>query len=302
MNMVDYRQSEEFCQYSCKRGWKLEQLGSTRILIKKLFFFGTVIKIQRGAADINLDELNKLAFKNKALFIVMEPDITTNDPEYNNIEKRLDLDDYHNIKMYLSFTKTSYIDLTRTEQQILASFDQDIRKILSNNEKSKIVFKRTHEIEKIYKMVKEAGHTKHYFVQAKKAWRDQWEPFKEKSCTIYAYLSQELLGANMFVCANAVASGLYLPVTQRGRNLHVAASLIWEGIQWAKAMGCSTFDLNGMFDQRYLLPKRWQGFSAFKKKFRGTEVEFMHPKVKVFSPAFKVIETLGLLWVFFPEG
>jgi len=139
--MDDYRQSEVYCQYFSKRGWATETVGSTKILIKKIPFLGTILRIQRGPSSNSLVDIDNFAKKNKALMIFIESDIKTENADYKEFDKTFKLLGYKNINLFLSPTKTTYIDLSKSETAILASFDQDIRKQLKRNSKKNISFK-----------------------------------------------------------------------------------------------------------------------------------------------------------------
>jgi lipid II:glycine glycyltransferase (peptidoglycan interpeptide bridge formation enzyme) len=298
----DYRQSEEYCQYYSKKGWVVERIGSTRVLIKKIPLLGSIIKIQRGSSNTPLVEIEKLAKKNKALLAVIEPDIKSGDAHYAGLEESLKLSGYNNgLNLFFSATKTTYIDLTKSEESILSSFDQSIRKSLKGNLKKSVHFRSVDCIEEFYPLLHEAGHRRNFFVQTLSDWKDKWKPFSSQVQIILAYLDGKLLGGNMFIIKPPVAFGLFLPTTESGRRDRIAASLIWEGLKLAKNNGCDLFDLNGLYDERFDFPRKWLGLTAFKKKFRGCEVEFMRPKVKVYSWYLKPLERLGLLWVFFVD-
>ncbi|MBU1132833.1 aminoacyltransferase [Patescibacteria group bacterium] len=300
--MEDYRQSEEYCRYYSKKGWTEKRVGSTRVLIKKILWLGSLIKIQRCSANTPLVELEKLAKKNRALLIVMEFDVTTGDACYAELEESLSLCGYKDLNLFFSPTKTTYIDLTKSEEIILSSFDQDIRKSLRRNLKKNISFRLVSHIEEFYSLLYEAGHRRNYFVQNLHDWKDKWGSFGNQVQVLLAYLDEKLLGGNMFIINPPIACGLFLPTTEYGRCNRIAATLVWEGLKLAKKSGCTLFDLDGISDERYKPKKNWRGITTFKRKFRGREVEFMHPKVKIYSRYLKPLERLGLFWMFFDDS
>lgn len=300
--MEDYRQSEEYSQYYSNKGWNVEKVGNTRVLIKNIPLIGSFIKIQRGSANTSLVDIDNYAKRNKALLVVIEPNIKTEDARYKSFELELTNYGYNNLNIFLSPTKTTYIDLNQKEEDILASFDQDIRKGLRKNTHKNITFKIVKDIEEIYSVLHEAGHKQNIFIQTLDDWKNKWGLFGDQIQVILAYLDGTLLGGNMFTIKPPVAYGLFLPTTELGKENKIAATLIWEAVKLTKESGCTQFDLNGLYDDRYNLPKRWQGLTAFKRKFNGREVEFMHPKVKVYSKYFKPLGWLGLFWMFFADS
>lgn len=293
--MVDYRQSEEYGRYFSKKGWLVENVGETLVLIKKIPWIGSIIKIQRCSGEISLVEIEKMARKNRALFVVIEPDIKTEDAYYTKLEQIFKLSGYKDLNYFLSPTKTAYIDLSKSEENILSSFDKDILRSLIRNLKKDISFRLSSNLEEFYSLLDEAGKRRNFSVQSFSDWRDQWGSFGRQTPIILAFLDGELLGGNMFLIKPPAAFGLFLPTTEYGRSTRIAASLIWEGLKLAKSHGCTSFDLDGLYDVRYKSPKKWRGVTTFKRKFNGHEVEFMRPKVKVYAWYLKPLGWLGLL-------
>ena len=78
-----------------------------------------------------------------------------------------------------------------------------------------------------------------------------------------------------------------------GRKLLAGYLVLWEAIKLAKSLGCHTFDFEGIYDERFPKATRdWKGFTNFKKKFGGKEVEFPHPLIKYYSLPFKLLAKL----------
>jgi lipid II:glycine glycyltransferase (peptidoglycan interpeptide bridge formation enzyme) len=295
--MSDYRNSVEFSSYYCSKGWSLDSLGDTNILFKQLPLIGNVIRIQRGPLSTTIADLDEYAKSKNVIAAAIEPDITTDHHKFISFEAELASNGYTDLNLFLSPTKTTHIDLRKTETDLLASFDHDIRKTISNNQQ--IEFKYVSTFDEIYTLLKSAGTTGQYYVQTYKNWLLQWKDFGADLRMVLAYKNGELLGGNMYLINYPTAFGLFLPSTEVGKNLKVSASLIWKAIQNAKNEGCITFDLNGLYDERYNSPKAWKGLSQFKKKFNGHEIMYMHPKVKVFSGLLKPLKKSKMLWIFF---
>jgi len=58
-----------------------------------------------------------------------------------------------------------------------------------------------------------------------------------------------------------------------GKKRYLQYYVVWELMKMVKKLGCSVWDFEGIYDQRWP-NKGWKGFSHFKKSFGGTEVEF----------------------------
>ena len=177
----------------------------------------------------------------------------------------------------------------------MSSFDPEIRRSLKKNLKKNISLRTTDHFDDFYALLSESGHRRHFFVQTLADWQDQWGSFGSQARVILADLDGKLLGGNMLLVKPPLAFGLFLPTTQSGRGHQIAATLIWAGLKLAKSCGCTLFDLDGLYDDRYQSPKKWKGLTAFKRKFNGHEVEFMRSKIKIYAWYLKPLGWLGLL-------
>lgn len=293
--MAHYRQSEEYNQYLAKNGWVIERVGSTLVLIRKIPFLGSIIKIQRCPTDIPFAEIEKLAKAYRALYVIIEASTKTEDANYPTLEQAFKADGYRDLSFALCPTKTSCIDLTKSEASLLAGFDRDIRRCLKRNSEKGITTRVTESAGELYPLLREAGRRRHFFVQPPADWQSQWGSFGKNAKIILAYQNGELLGGNMSLIKPPLGFGLFLPTTEKGKRAHVAPTLVWEGLKLAKAAGCTSFDLDGIYDARYGSPKKWLGLTAFKRKFRGHEVEFIPAKIKIYAWYIKPFRWLGFL-------
>lgn len=293
--MNDYRQSPEYNRYFLANSWLVQKAGSATVLIKTIPLLGSVMKIKRCPADIDLASVELLAKKHSAILIKIEADIKTIDKGYEPLEREFGRFGYWNSNLPYCPTKTSYIDLARNEGELLKSFDHDARASIKRNEVSGITTSRVPDINEIYPLLEYAGKSQHFIFQKRDDWRTQWEAFGSKAKLLLAYDGKELLGGNLFIIEAGKAFGIFLPLSKNGRQKGAACTLLWEGFKWAKAEGCKIFDLEGIYDARYGSPKAWRGLTVFKRKFRGREVEFMRAKVKARVWYLKPFVWLGLL-------
>ena len=56
-----------------------------------------------------------------------------------------------------------------------------------------------------------------------------------------------------------------------GRLSKSQYNIVWEGILWSKKTGATSFDLEGVYDERFP-NKSWLGFTHFKKSFGGKSI------------------------------
>ncbi|MCX6784119.1 MAG: peptidoglycan bridge formation glycyltransferase FemA/FemB family protein [candidate division WWE3 bacterium] len=292
--MPDYRQSKEYSCYFENSGWVVEKVKETVILIKRIPLIGSVIKIQR-CTHVPFAEIEKISRREKALYVIVEAAISIKEDAYAKLETDFKKNHYQNLRRALCPSKTSYINLTKTEEEILASFDETAKKSIKRNQAQKITIKITESLAEIYPLLQDTGKISNFFVQPLKDWQKQWGGFGEKAQVILAYKNNELLGGNMSLITPPQAFGLFLPSTATGRTYNIATTLLWEGLKLAKKNGCTTFDLDGIYDDRSHSPKKWLGLTAFKRKFRGQEIEFIRAKIKIYAWFFKPLGWFGLV-------
>lgn len=281
--MTDYRQLAEYNRYFANRGWLVEKAGAAVLLIKKVPLLGSVIKIKRCPPEIDFAAIERAAEKYKAVVVKIEADIREGDAGYARLAAEFRRYGYTDSRFVFCPTKTAYIDLTKSREALLAGFDRDVRRALKRGARAGIEVRRADSLEDFYPLLKTAGKKRRFVVQNQQDWQDQWGAWQERALVVLAYRKGELLGGNFSLLLPPHAYGIFLPLTALGREAGAAYLLLWEGFKEAKAKDCRVFDLEGLYDPRYGQPKEWLGLTAFKRKFRGQEREFMPAKVKVRS-------------------
>ena len=66
--------------------------------------------------------------------------------------------------------------------------------------------------------------------------------------------------------------------SREGKKSFAPTLLVWKALKFAKKQGCTIFDFEGVFDERY--PKQssdWKGFSIFKSGFGGKPIFYPQP-------------------------
>jgi lipid II:glycine glycyltransferase (peptidoglycan interpeptide bridge formation enzyme) len=254
-----------------------------------------VIKVERCPPDVSFEEIEKVAQKHKALVVKIEVDIRAGEVGYARLEKEFRRYGYVNSRFVFCPTKTVYVDLTKSTEDLLAGFDRDVRRHLKGNNAKVIKVERQTSLEDFYALLARAGKERHFVVQKHQDWRDRWGVWSKRAVVVLASKNGELLGGNFSLLIPPTAYGIFLPLTAAGRQAGAAYPLLWEGFKMAKERGCHLFDLEGVYDARYGQPQEWRGLTAFKRKFRGQEKEFLPAKVKVRSWYLKPWAWTGVL-------
>lgn len=95
---------------------------------------------------------------------------------------------------------------------------------------------------------------------------------------LISYKDSQSLAGVFLLFHDQVAYYWMAAATKEGKELAAPSLLVWEALKMAKEKGCTVFDFEGVFDERF--PKQtssWKGFTKFKEGFGGKEVCFPKP-------------------------
>ena len=285
----DLRQSDGWAEYIRWLGWRVEKLGEVKIFIRKLPLVGAVAKIQRSSEIPSVEEIDEIAKKYRALFVKLEPNVETGHaPSLQKVGKHFEPDNWS-----LSSTRTIHLDLTPTEEEIFAKFSKDgrysIRK--ARNIGVAVVCKAWPflNLRTFHQLLRETGKRKKFWVAPFKDLEAKVEAFENKSALIFAYHNHQTIAGALILFHDRVAYYHHAASNIKGRKLLAPYLVVWEAIKLAKKKGCHTLDLEGIYDPRYKIYKRFRKIGIFKKKFGGREVEYPGSFIRYYNPLVKLV-------------
>ncbi len=291
----DYRQYAEYNNFFGKRGWIVEKINSTFILIRHLPLVGSIIKIQRCDPQIPLQKIDEVAKRHRTLLIKLEPNLTTDDPRTPTILERLKKFGYEESHWALCPTRTVHINLGLDLDKLLAQTKKDVRRYLRKNRGKNFEFRRDKDFEDFYPLLQKAGEAKGYAVPEIEELKLRWEAFGSDMKLLLGYKDGKLLGGSLTFCRDEAAAGIYMATSKEALAQQFSYSLMWESIKLSQEAGCKILDLDGIYDPRYRTHKAWKGLTEFKKKFGGREVEFVGSFTKCRFLPFKIMAKFGLI-------
>ena len=261
-----------------------------------------MIKIQRPTVLPTVGEIDEIAKKHRALFVKLEPSFAkATEGLRPSLPHGLEPDNWS-----LSSTRTIHLDLTPSEEDIFAKFSKDarysIRRSQRNGVKSDIrqgFFASAQNdggLKKFYNLLKETGKRKKFWVAPFKDLQAKAEAFKDKSALIFAYHNSKLVAGALTLFHDQVAYYHHAASNLQGRKLLAPYLIVWEAIRQAKKKGCHTLDLEGIYDPRYKIYKRFRKIGIFKKKFGGREVEYPGSFIRYYNPIIKLIFKSTSFW------
>lgn len=283
---LDIRQSDAWGRYLSLLGWhQLRTTRGTGVVFRKMFF-GSVVKVQRpkNVTIEDLQEVEKICRKNKALFIKVDPDFDQDPSVFESAG-------FEQSYSPLCPPTTIFIDLTKSEAELWRAISHSGKYSINRARRegaytkfyrnpSVAVLKKYHEI------AVETGKLKHFYTQPFNELLAKVKAFENECIIAVVYDKNDIMvGSKLFLCANGMVLYNTGGTTAKGRHQKSGYLLVWETFKYFKALGYRVMDLEGKDDKRFpLFTKNWEGFSYFKEKFGGEVVEFPIPYIKFLNP------------------
>jgi peptidoglycan pentaglycine glycine transferase (the first glycine) len=178
----------------------------------------------------------------------------------------------------VQFRNTITIDLTQTEEELLAGMSQNTRRKVRTGEKKGVSVRAgtLDDLPTLYTLYRETGERDHFLIRPPEYYQKEWR-----------YLMESGLAYPLIAEADgkAIAHVILFRFGQRCWYFYGASSsearekmpnylLQWEAMRWAKGQGCTLYDLWGapnVFDES---DSMW-GVYEFKRGFRGTVTRYI---------------------------
>lgn len=275
MNFQDLRQIKKYALFLKRQGWQIERIKDAFVFIKKLpLLHISIVKIQRPNKVPKINLINKIAKKHHAIFVKLEL--------FGDCDQRfLKEAGFKKDSWPLLPPKTLWIDLEKSEKEILADFDKntryDLRKSSNSGLKIKIISGdklKENQLEDFYKFFKKSRKEKRLWIPQFNYLKPLFKNFDDKSFLLLAYFKEKIIAVVVLLFSKDMAFYYFSASDNLGNKLFAPTALIWQAIKLSKKQGKKVFDFEGIYDPRFKVTKPWQGFSHFKKGFGGEEKIF----------------------------
>lgn len=296
-------QTGEWGELKSAFGWKPVRIITgyvgAQILFRKLplgFTVGYIPKMEVGsqqpaAVQELWREIHLVCKQNHAIFLKLEPDLWQgSDPDQLLITNHELRTSPHNIQP----PRTILIDITGSEEEILARMKQKTRYNIRLAEKKGVTIRVWNDIESFHQMMLLTGKRDGFGVHSCEYYRRAYEllhPRQMGELLLAEYEGKPL--AALFVARSGNrAYYLYGASTDEERNRMPTYLLQWEAVKWAKARGCQEYDLWGVPDEEEgTLEANFEtrsdglwGVYRFKRGFGGELKRAVQAMDKVYSP------------------
>jgi len=215
-------------------------------------------------ADRVLRELVKVAQRDRAIFIKIDPDL-------NQADRSLLLDrGWRYSAEQIQFRNTMLLDLTCSEDDLLAAMKPKTRYNVRLAQKKGVTIRsgELDDLELLYAMYAETAQRDGFLIRPLDYYRDAWGSFirSDLAHPLIAEVDQEAVaGLILFRFADR-AWYMYGMSRNAHRDKMPNYLLQWEAMRWAKSRGCAVYDLWGAPDELNESDLMW-GVYKFKEGF-----------------------------------
>ena len=218
--------------------------------------------------DQVLSELEEVARRDHAIFIKIDPDLSLADQAV--LLKR----GWRCSAEQIQFRNTMLLDLTRSEDELLTAMRPKTRYNVRLAQRKGVTIRAGDiaDLELLYAMYEETGQRDGFITRPLDYYRDAWGSFIQARLAypLIAEVGQEAVaGLILFRFADR-AWYMYGMSRNMQRDKMPNHLLQWEAIRWAKAQGCTVYDLWGAPDELNESDSLW-GVYKFKE---GLGAEF----------------------------
>ena len=243
-------------------GWRAERVALTdsnqiitaaQILYRRLAPALTVAYVPRGPVSIDAKQLAPFLEKLKqhtrargAFLLKLEPDWQSNTVGENALHETK----FQTTLETIQPPATIHIDLTGDLETILARMKSKWRYNIRLSEKKNVVVRAgdVSDFNTFYELMQLTGERDHFAIHGANYYRTAFELLKTRDhVQLFIAEFQQKTLAMIFVSAFAhEAIYLYGASSNEERNRMPNHALHWAAIQWAKARGCTQYDLWGI--------------------------------------------------------
>jgi lipid II:glycine glycyltransferase (peptidoglycan interpeptide bridge formation enzyme) len=233
-----------------------------------------------------LSELESLAKREKAILIKIDPEVVRywgveqerKSPVGAQFIKDLKERGWRYSAEQIQFRNTVILDLTRSEEDLLASMKSKTRYNIRLAGRKGIIIRQgtAEDFPTLAAMYQETAQRDGFTIRPVDYYLDAWKSFYDAGAAqpLIAEFEGEPVAAVILIRYGSRAIYMYGASTDRERQRMPNYLLQWEAIRWAKAEGCAIYDFWGAPDEFVETDPLW-GVWRFKDGFQGDVVWHM---------------------------
>jgi lipid II:glycine glycyltransferase (peptidoglycan interpeptide bridge formation enzyme) len=289
-------------------GWQVERVALTddstqivagaQILLRPLPFWGKMAYVPLGPYVTSIEQwpvlweaVDRRVKRIGAAFLKWEPGIYRGEP-LPDFERM----DFRESPQAIQPPRTILIDISGDEEAILARMNQGTRRKIRQSQKTSIRYFEgsSEDVATFNQMMQKTGARNEFGVHEPRYYQLAYDLFVREgdAALILAEHEGDALAAIMVFAKGRTAWYLYGASSDVKRNLMAAYGVQWQAIQWAKARGCTVYDLWGIPDtEPDVLEAEFEGRSdglwgvyGFKRGWGGEVARSVGAWDRVYNP------------------
>lgn len=236
---------------------KVLRIGDCQIFIHRVPYIPWgVAYLPRPGKIENLEEIKEACRKEKAIFLKIDP-----------IEK---IDGI--VSKPVLPRHTIYIDLEKSEKDLLANMHEKTRYNIRLAEKKGVKVTEGDDLEKFIELLEQTEERQNFYSHPGQYYRVLWETLRPAKM-VYLLSAHPCAAIMLFRYEDT----LYYPyggLDPEYREFMAPHLLHWEAIKLGKKLGCKIYDLWGSYKNLPTESDPWWGIYRLKKGFGGQEITF----------------------------
>ncbi|MBI4999498.1 peptidoglycan bridge formation glycyltransferase FemA/FemB family protein [Candidatus Gottesmanbacteria bacterium] len=222
-----------------------------------------------------LDALKRIGKSENCLFVKLEPNIAPHPQTHQFL-----IENGCRLGRPLFTKYTFQIDLTSSEEQLLATMKEKTRYNVKLAQKHGVIVKEDNSpaaVETYLKLTLETTKRQKFFAHNKRYHELMWQTMQPTGIAhlLTATYQDKILVAWILFLFNNVLYYPYGASSDEDRQVMASNLIMWEAMKWGKAHGAKIFDLWGCLGPNPNPRDPWYGFHRFKEGYGGKLVEFI---------------------------
>jgi lipid II:glycine glycyltransferase (peptidoglycan interpeptide bridge formation enzyme) len=243
-------------QLKAEFGWQPEHIvtahSGAQVLFRPLPFGFSLAYIPKGPLGTNWNDLwpevDALCRSRRAVFLKVEPDAwEEEEDQYSQLTQAGFRKSSHDLQP----PRTVLVDLTADEDTIMANMKQKTRYNIRLAGRKEVEVAASSDLDAFNDLMAVTGERDEFSVHAGEYYRRAYELFHPQGmCELFiaSYQGTPLAGLMVFAVGKR-AWYLYGASNNKERNRMPTYLIQWEAMMWAKARGCTEYDLWGVPDE-----------------------------------------------------
>ncbi|MBU0577045.1 peptidoglycan bridge formation glycyltransferase FemA/FemB family protein [Patescibacteria group bacterium] len=264
-----------------RKTWQLEVEGASALVVQYEMPFGlNWLEVPRGPLFENekslseiMKKIEELGKNEQSVFIRMSPyqQFKIQDSRFKIAKK-----DYH--------PETSLImDLTRSEEDILAEMKQKGRYNIKVAERHNVTVSPSDDMDAFYNVLQTTANRDGFGVHPKSYYKNMLDSLGDHAQLLLAEYEGRVIAGGIFVYLDVWGIYYYGASEYNYRNVMASYLVQWTAMKEAKKRGCKYYDFLGIAPEG-ATNHPWLGVTSFKKKFGGEVVNYPKAKEMILRP------------------